>query len=79
MRESFVSRFVGRKANYYIENSAADDVREKLPENLTRDWLASGKEKGFVSDVDSGVDDFMGGVNEAKMIRGPNVKPLRAE
>lgn len=78
-RESFVSGYVGRKVNNYLENPAVDDIRERGSENLTREWSVSGKEKGFVGDVDSGGDTFMGGVNLAKVIRGPNGKPLRAK
>lgn len=39
----------------------------------------SGTERGMIGDVDSSGDAFMGGVNAAKVLRGPNGKPLRAK
>ncbi|RKF63303.1 hypothetical protein GcM3_140023 [Golovinomyces cichoracearum] len=44
-----------------------------------REISMSGKERGFVGDVDSSGDTFMGGINSAEVVRGPNGKPLRAK
>lgn len=42
-------------------------------------WGVSGKEKGNVGDVDSSGDTFMGGINAANLVIGPNGKPLRSK
>lgn len=47
--------------------------------NLGTEWSVSGKERGLVGDIDSNGDTFMGGVNSAKVLRGPNGMPLRAK
>ncbi|RKF64059.1 hypothetical protein GcC1_134013, partial [Golovinomyces cichoracearum] len=41
-----------------------------------REMSMSGKERGFVGDVDSSGDTFMGGINSAEVVRGPNGKHL---
>lgn len=45
----------------------------------TRAWGRSGVEKGPVGGLDKSGDTFMGGVNSAEVLRGPNGKRLRAK
>lgn len=48
-------------------------------DNTAREWSKSGTERGLVGERDSTGDTFMGGVNSARIIKGPNGKPLRAK
>lgn len=65
----------GEKSNQRaIDRNPENDV----PDFSAREISVSGKEKGYVGDVDSNGDTFMGGINSAQVLRGPNGKPLRA-
>lgn len=45
--------------------------------NVGREWGTSGMERGFVGDIDSVGDTFMGGINMAHVLRNSEGKPLR--
>lgn len=53
-------------------------VEEGL-DNINTEHSRSGTERGFVGNLDSTGDTFMGGVNMARVLKGPNGKPLRAK
>lgn len=52
---------------------------EDAPNRPAREVSRSGREFGFVGDVDSVGDTFMGGINSANVARGPDGKILRAK
>lgn len=49
------------------------------PKETIRGWGRSGIEKGPVGGLDKTGDTFMGGINSAEILRGPNGKRLRAK
>lgn len=59
------------------------EIREAIshiePKEAIRGWGRSGMEKGPVGGVDRSGDTFMGGINTAEVLRGPNGKRLRAK
>lgn len=59
--------------------SSIDDFEDKQKNSSTKEWSKSGREQGFVGDLDSSGDTFMGGVNSARVLRGPNGKRLRSK
>lgn len=48
-------------------------------DNSLKEWGMSGKEKGYVGEIDSSGDTYMGGVHSTKVVLGPNGKPLRSK
>lgn len=48
-------------------------------DNSPKEWGISGKEKGYVGEIDSSGDTYMGGVHSTKVVLGPNGKPLRSK
>ena len=60
-------------------NDKIGNVEIENPKNIRRELSASGKEYGAPGTVDTADYTFMGGLNMARVLRGPNGKPLRAK
>ena len=46
---------------------------------LNKEWNSSGRQQGFVGEMDSSGDTIMGGINTAGVMRNADGKPLRAK
>lgn len=81
-----INKFTGAQQNREIRSSKSYDLSKadhrtnnNVDDQESVQWSRSGKEYGPVGSEDSGGDVFMGGVNTADILRGPNGKPIRAK
>ncbi|RKF80386.1 hypothetical protein GcC1_036039, partial [Golovinomyces cichoracearum] len=75
-KDSTIHQFIGTREEMTNQNPMNRNLENSKFNSPAREISMSGKERGFVGDVDSSGDTLMGGINSAEVARGPNGKPL---
>lgn len=63
----------------YRKNNAGENTEVEYEDKSNSNICRSGAEYGPSGSQDSGGDTFMGGINAASTLKGPNGKPIRAK